>query len=291
MKTALFLAWLTFVAVAGAQEAVPAAVAAPAPAEAAAVAPPAEVLEPTFLYEITRHLYRWYMDESDVEKQSGEPDFPFWVRRADAPLDPGDRSALATILLPRMGIEVKVKKADYAIEELGLAVKSKGFRIVNVARVPVPAAPPPGTAVVPVEYAAMKDYLFRTRTQAEFPDEAMFERLRVALREHFGLDPGQREAGEHVVHVAPLSPVANELWVFVENKKLLVWFASDVDLENPETWEHQTLGVRTYDILDQTVVSLAEAAGSNAFLTRDQVGRALYNCIVLGRRLEVVVPR
>ena len=109
MKTALFLAWVLIAATAGAQESVPAAAAAPASAEAVAVAPPAEVLEPTFLYEITRHLYRWYMDESDVEKQSGEPDFPFWVRRADAPLDPGDRSALATILLPRMGIEVKVK--------------------------------------------------------------------------------------------------------------------------------------------------------------------------------------
>ena len=290
MKILLVLAWVLAVAAAGAQEAVPAAAAAPAPAEAAAVAPPAEVLEPTFLYEITRHLYRWYMDESDVEKQAGELDFPFWVRRADAPLDPDDRSATATILLPRMGIEVKVKKADYAIEELGLAVKSKGFRIVNVARVPVPAAPPPGAAVVPVAYAAMKDYLFRTRTQAEFPDEAMFERLRVALREHLGLDPGKREAGEQVVHVAPLSPVANELWVFNENHKLLIRFSSDVDLENPETWAHQVLGVRTYDVLTQTVVSLDEAAGSNAFLTRDQIGRALFNCVVLGRRIAVVNP-
>lgn len=290
MKTALFLAWVLIAATAGAQEAVPAAAAAPAAAEAAAVAPPAEVLEPTFLYEITRHLYRWYMDESDVEKQSGAPDFPFWVRRADAPLDPGDRSELATILLPRMGIEVKVKKADYAIEELGLAVKSKGFRIVNVARVPVPAAAPPGTAVVAVEYAEMKDYLFRTRTQAEFPDEAMFERLRVALREHLGLDPGQREAGRHVVHVAPLSPVANELWVFLESRKLLVRFSADVDLENPETWAHQVLGVRTCDVLTQTVVSLDEAAGSNAFMTRDQIGRALFNCVVLGRRIEVANP-
>ena len=290
MKTALFLAVLTFAATAGAQEAVPAAAAAPAPAETAAVAPPAEVLEPTFLYEITRHLYRWYMDESDVEKQAGEKDFPFWVRRVDAPLDAGDRSALATILLPRMGIEVQIKKADYAIEELDLAVKSKGFRIVNVVRVPVPAAPPPGAAVVSVAYAEMKDYLFRTRTQTEFPDEAMFERLRVALREHFGLDPGQREAGEHVVHVAPLSPVANELWVFLESSKLLVRFSSDVDLENPEMWKHQTLGVRTYDVLTQTVVSLDEATGSNAFLTRDQIGRALFNCVVLGRRIEVVNP-
>ena len=43
-------------------------------------------------------------------------------------------------------------------------------------------------------------------------------------------------------------------------------------------------------VLTQTVVSLDEAAGSNAFLTRDQIGRALFNCVVLGRRIEVVNP-
>ena len=290
MKTALFLAWLTFVAVAGAQEAVPAAVAAPAPAEAAAVAPPAEVLEPRFLYEITRHLYRWYMDESDVERETGGDEFTFWVRRLDARLDEGDRSELAEIRLPALGIAVKVKKADYAIAELGLEVKGQGFRIANVARVPAPAEPPPGTVVVPVDPAALRDYLFRTRSQAEFPDVAMLKRLRVALREHLGLDPDQREAGEQVVHVAPLSPVANELWVFWENRKMLIRFASDLDLENPAMWAHQTLGIRTYDLLNQTVVALGEAAGSNAYLTRDQVGRALYNCIVLGRRLAAANP-
>ena len=42
----------------GAQEATPAA----APA-----APPAELLEKPYLCEVTRHLYRWYMDEADVE--------------------------------------------------------------------------------------------------------------------------------------------------------------------------------------------------------------------------------
>ena len=118
----------------------------------------------------------------------------------------------------------------------------------------------------------------------------MFERLRVAVRAHAGLDPEKRDPGEHVVHVAPLSPVANELWVFWENRKMLIRFASDLDLENPAMWEHQTLGIRTYDILNQTVVALGEAAGSNAYLTRDQVGRALYNCIVLGRRLAAANP-
>ncbi len=93
-----------------------------------------------------------------------------------------------------------------------------------------------------------------------------------------------------MVHVAPLSPVANELWVFIEERKLLVQFTSDNDLENPAMWEHQSLVVRSYDILNQTVVSLHDVPGSNAFLTRDQVGRALYNCVILGRRIVVINP-
>ena len=141
-----------------------------------------------------------------------------------------------------------------------------------------------------VPAAELRDYLFRTRTQAEFPNAAMLERLRVALREHLGLDPQKRELGEQIVHLAPLSPVANELWVFWENRKMLIRFASDLDLENPALWQHQSLAVRTYDIETQTVISLNEAPGSNAFLTRDQVGRGLYNCVILGKRLAGTNP-
>ena len=292
MKMLIAMVLLMSTAGAWAQEAAPAAaeaVAVPAPAPAA-LAPPVEVLQKTYLYEVTRHLYRWYMDESDVERDSAAKEYVFWVRRAEARLDEGDQSVVVEILLPQLGIGVKVKKADYTIEELGLEVKSQGYRIVNVARVMVPPEPPPGTEVVPIDLAEMKEYLFRTRAQAEFPGPEMFERLRVALREHLGLDPAHREAGEQVVHVAPLSPVANELWVFWETRKLLIRFSSDVDLENPEMWKHQTLGIRTYDVLTQTVVSLDEAAGSNAYMTRDQIGRALFNCIVLGQRLAAVNP-
>ena len=44
------------------------------------------------------------------------------------------------------------------------------------------------------------------------------------------------------------------------------------------------------EVLNQTVVSHNEAPGGNEFQTRDQVGRALYNCLVPGRRQEGVVP-
>ena len=256
--------------------------------EAAGAAPPAELTDMDFLCQITQHLYRWYMDEDDVEKKTvaQAEEFIYWVRRLDVKLDEGDRSVIGELLLPQLGIRVMVKKADYAIEDLGIEVKSRGFRIVNVSREPLPAEPPPGAAVVKMDYAQMREELFRKRAEARFPDEAMQERLRMAVRDYYHLDPADTRPREQVIHVAPLSPVANELWVFLETRKILVRFASDIDLEEPEMWKHQALAIRTYDILKQTVVSLNEAAGSNEFLTRDQVGRALFNCVVLGKRLS-----
>ncbi len=62
-------------------------------------------------------------------------------------------------------------------------------------------------------------------------------------------------------------------------------FASDIDLSNPIVWDHDEMSVKPYDIDTQVVVSMNEVAGSNAYMTRDQIGRALYNCIVLGKRV------
>jgi hypothetical protein len=143
----------------------------------------------------------------------------------------------------------------------------------------------------------MRDYLFRTRNQRESPDPALIERLRVALREQAARESllsTNAPAGEQVVHLAPLSPVANEAWVFWEAGRKLFYFASDIDLANPAVWQHQTLMVRIFDLDEQVVVSHEEAPGSNRFLTRYQVSRALFNCIVLGNRITVppyVPPR
>ena len=29
---------------------------------------PAELVQPAYLYEVARHLYRWYLDEAEVER-------------------------------------------------------------------------------------------------------------------------------------------------------------------------------------------------------------------------------
>ncbi len=245
MKKFIALVLCLSVITAWAQETTPVSEVAPAMPEAAPVAapsavaaviasPPAELLDSAYLSEIVRHLYRWHMDEADVENVAGIVDFPFWVRTLDVQLDPGDNSQLAEIILPLVGLKAKVKKADYKIEDLDTEAKSDTFRIVNVARIPIPEEKPDDCKQVILNYKEMKNYLFQTRSKAQFPDQEMIDHLRPVLREHLGLNPNGRSPGEQIVHMAPLSPVANELWILLENDKLLLRFASDIDLENPK---------------------------------------------------------
>jgi hypothetical protein len=262
---------------------------APSAAEKTAAAP-AELLQPSYLYEVVRYLYRWQLDEAEVERIISAKQFVFWVRSLEAKLDEGDRSLLAEILLPQLDLRVKVKKADYTIEELKTEVKSQNFRITQVSRGQTPARCPRGGSVVSVNMQELRDYLFRTRNQHDYPDAVLIERLRQALREQAakeGILKTNTPAVEQVVHLGPLSPVANETWVFWENGRKLFLFASDIDLANPAVWQHQTLMARIFDLDQQVVVSHQEAPGSNRFLTRYQVSRALFNCLVLGQRATV----
>src|SRR5262245_20901297 len=73
-------------------------------------APPPELVEEVYLFEIVRHLYRWQLDESEIEHLVTGRDMLFWVRRLEPKLDPGDRSILGEIILPQLGMSVEVKK-------------------------------------------------------------------------------------------------------------------------------------------------------------------------------------
>jgi hypothetical protein len=263
------------------------------PVASSSSAPPAELVQPSYLFQIVRHLYRWHLDEAEIERAVGAKHLVFWVRRLEPRLDPGDQSVLGEILLPQLNLGVNVKKADYRIEELGTTVKRESFKITRVPRGQVPARAPSHCSVVEVDMKEMRDYLFRTRNQSDFPDAALLERLRQAVRQEAakeGLLATNATPTEQIIHLAPLSPVANETWVFWEAGRKLLYFASDIDLANPAVWQHQTLMARIFDVDQQVIVSPEEAPGSNRFLTRYQVGRALFNCIVLGQRITLPPP-
>lgn len=105
------------------------------------------------------------------------------------------------------------------------------------------------------------------------------------------LDLPAAQQREKTVYFAPVHEVANEIWAFWEEGKLLFRFTSDIDLSNPAVWTRETLGVSIYDIVEQTVVSHEEKPGDERFMTRDQVGRALYNCIALGKKCVIPAPQ
>lgn len=253
---------------------------------------PAELLETNTLCGIALHLYRWYLDETDIEKNADLEQMTFLVRSLHPDLDPEDRSQFAEILLPDFDVQIHLKKADYDIPELGVSIQTDRFKIIRVSRGKNPCTN--DCSVVQIPYSEMHTLLFRLRNETTFPGPELGKRLVTALEHRLHQDNlvnrDRDSDGEQVIHLAPLSPVANELWVFWETGRLLIRFASDIDLTNPAVWDHENLMVDVYDIDEQVVVSHHEAAGSNAYLTRDQVGRALYNCIVLGKRIAVT-PR
>ncbi len=245
--------------------------------------------EEEYLFEVMRHLYRWYLDETDVEKIVGKTEIKFLVRELDPELDPGDKSRFGEIVIPALDVRVAVKKADYTIEKLGLLVKNDDFKIISVAKGGLSSATD-GYKTVITSYQKMRDYAHRTRAQARFPEDELLLRMRSSARRSIFEYMEEREKDEmekleRVIHIAPLSEIANETWVFWEAGRMLIHFSSDIDLENPAIWDHDEMTVKLFNIDEQTVVSLDEVAGSNAYMTRDQVGRILFNCIVLGQRI------
>ena len=125
-------------------------------------APDAAAIDKAYLYEMVRHLYRWYMDEDDVEKETSQEDLVFWVRELHPKLDEGDKSRFGEVILPDLGIVVTVKKTDYTIEELGAEVKSDKFKIINVSRQAVPRRKP-------VDYTISRNFLESLRFEARNP--------------------------------------------------------------------------------------------------------------------------
>lgn len=237
-----------------------------------------------YLAQIVRHLYRWHLDETALLALDESPQIDFWIREVTPELDAADRSRYVEILVPRLSYRLLLKRADYEVPEMALRIENKGFRVLRTEKYTEPPAAPEAFQVIQLPKRETVEYLFATRNQADYPDEAMRERMRQALREQLG--PASSQEAQ-TFYLAPLSPVSNDLWVFWESGGKLIRFSSDTDLTSKAYWAYEKLGVRVYDLKENIVVSLTEAAGSNAYVTRDWAARALFNCIVFGQRLLI----
>jgi hypothetical protein len=250
-----------------------------------------ELLEKSNIYEVIAHLYRWHLDEVDVYKSTRAGNKTVWIREIYPVLDKDDKSVYAEMFLPVIDVRVLLKKADYSVPEIGLKVKSDHFVVTRINRTALPQHLNRDFVPVKLDGKELRDYLFARRGTVVFPDDELIDRLRDSVRDEIvaHLKDKNMEApkGDLIVHFSPISPVANEVWAFWEYGRVLIRFSADMSLSDKSAWEHEKLMTDLYDIDDQVVVSMQEVPGSNAYMTRDQVGRALYNCIILGRRYEL----
>jgi hypothetical protein len=246
------------------------------------------------LYEVLQYLYRWYWAEEDVRPLLAKEETLLWWREVPAARDEGDRSRFLELYLPELHTEVVLKKADYELPERGVRIRNEHFHVLEVhRRGPIDEE---DWSSYRLHLGALMDYLLWKRSHREYPDATistyMAEAVAKALAnpsQDFGsrVSPGEFPVE---VHVAPLSPVGNDLWVYWEEAEVVFKFESEADLSDPLAWETHRVHIQTYDLRHQVVVSLAEVPGSNAFLTRDRAGRILYNCVVLGQWRELNPP-
>ena len=76
-----------------------------------------------------------------------------------------------------------MKKSNYAIPELGAEVKDKRFKIVNVFTDGETRKREFDYRNVKVPYQELMAHLFETRNALDFPDEAMVNQIRLAVRD------------------------------------------------------------------------------------------------------------
>ena len=64
----------------------------------------AELPEKTTLFEVARHLYRWHMDEGDIDQMVKSNEVVFYVKAVTQNLDEGDQSKVADVILAIQGL-------------------------------------------------------------------------------------------------------------------------------------------------------------------------------------------
>jgi len=245
----------------------------------------AELGGETGFLDLTRHLYRWYLDENDFKRFSPEMKRQMWIRRIQAVGDAKDKSRYLEVVFPAIGVMVTLKKTDYQISELKLNVKSDGYRIIRLSRdTSLQGGKPEDYAVLDLDIDALYARLFRMRLDTLYPCETLQAHVQARIVQQCDRLAEDQRGKPKTLYFAPVLAVDNELWVFWEEGKRLFKYSSDIDLSNPDVWTHDALTADVYDAVSQTVVSFEEHPGDNRLVTRDEVGRVLYNCIVLGKK-------
>ncbi len=245
----------------------------------------AQLQEKPFVFAVLEYLYRWHFDQSYVLAAGKVDTLEIWVRPLYPTLDAGDHSEYAEMWIPAVNTCVELKRSDYKIPEMSLAIVNRSFKVDRVTRQLNPPASRSHYQVISYPLAEVQDHLFDSRTNRV----AMSDSLRAAARK-LALDYLYKAhpapfTEDQIFYVAPVSSVCNDVWAFWETGRKVMLFSADTDLTNPGFEQLSQLRLEVIDLDKDVVASTGEVPGSNAFVTKDWVGRMFFNCILYGERI------
>jgi hypothetical protein len=243
------------------------------------------VLQKQFILEVMKHLYRWNFDQSYVLEAGKLDTLEVWARPLHPHLDTGDRSEFTELWIPAVNMRVELKRSDYAVPEMNLEIVDHSFKVKRVTRQLRPPASRSNYAVAHYELSEVRDYLFATRTNRVAVSDNLRAAARKLMADYLKKAHPDRFTEDQILYLAPISTVSNDVWVFWETGRRILHFSADVDLSNPGFAEISQLRMEVIDLDKDVVASTKEVPGSNAFVTKDWVGRLFFNCILYGERL------
>jgi len=278
----LFLVLIGSALIAGCQSSVPVA----NPADDPVLPPVLPVRSESHLLEILHYAALWHYDRSFLVSDPDGEVLDILYRQTYRELDEGDQTIFGELWIPEIKMLIEIEKSDYQIEELELHVLDDIFKVRRVVRIEEAPVSLMEYRRHTIAYEHLREWYADNIRVATPISETLSQRLREAILAH-PIHADLNTGSPTIFHIAPISPACDDLWVFHENNKQLLLFSSDMDLSNEEYWSIMPISLKVYDLDPELILAPDEGAQGTARLSKDFVGRALFNCVVLGERIEV----
>jgi hypothetical protein len=195
-------------------------------------------------------------------------------------------------VIPDLDMALTLKKAQYRIEELDLLVSNTSYKITTFHREINLAANPKykkyHKKIIPEK--ELFDYIFNKRSSLPELKPYVIHKLKEVLPGIISDELPTNKILDETFYIAPVSQYANFIALFWEDTKQLILLSSDAELNNPVFWQELPLNTEIFDMKGDVVTSLRQVLGSDAYVTKNWVGRILFNCVIDGYKLKITLP-
>ncbi len=255
-------------------------------------APPALPFNHDFVMGLLNHLAYWHLADDDYFEDDPDTVVDVLFKPYNYLHDTNDLSSLYIASVPDLKITVLLKKALYHIEEFNTLISNDSYKIVAFRHEQNQSSSnaPVGFVRIDVPEQDVRTMLFEKRNQSCNPSPELLAKIETALRTIITQELPTNTVMDETFFIAPLSDYSNNILVFWITAGKMLQFSSDADYSSDLYWEMLPFNTEIFDMEGDVVTSLQETLGSNAYVTKNWVGRILYNCIIDGYKLVIRNP-